>query len=48
MVFTLQGVFKDGKEAFNPSSTDCKFFVRNFAVVPRGDRFFPQILSDGL
>jgi len=47
MVFTVQGVFKDGNSAFSADSSDCKFFVRNFAVVPKPDNTM-AIISDML
>nr|CAD2191800.1 unnamed protein product [Meloidogyne enterolobii] len=47
MVITLQGIFRDGKtrigEPLN-SSTECKFFVRQFAIIPKTEGL--AILSD--
>lgn len=35
MAFTLQGLFRDGADAFSKDGS-VKFFVRNFVVVPTG------------
>ncbi|KAF7638092.1 hypothetical protein Mgra_00002544 [Meloidogyne graminicola] len=47
MVITLQGIFRDGKtrvgEALS-SSTDCKFFIRQFVIVPKAEGL--AIISD--
>jgi nuclear RNA export factor len=37
MVFTLQGLLRDGPEAFSSKEGDVKFFCRSFVVLPRPD-----------
>ncbi|KAI1727416.1 nuclear RNA export factor 1 [Ditylenchus destructor] len=46
VVFTLQGIFRDGKDAFRTDG-DSKYFVRNFVAVPKPDNTM-AILSDML
>lgn len=38
MSFTLQGVMRDGRDAFKEAG-DSKFFVRNFIIVPKPEGF---------
>jgi hypothetical protein len=44
MVITLQGIFRDGKirggESLSNISTGCKFFVRQFTIVPKTEGYF--------
>lgn len=35
--FTLQGILRDGRDAFKADG-DCKFFVRNFVAISAGER----------
>ncbi|KAL7074620.1 hypothetical protein ACQ4LE_005521 [Meloidogyne hapla] len=47
MVITLQGIFRDGKTRVGEplsSSTECKFFIRQFAIIPKTEGL--AILSD--
>uniref|UniRef100_A0A915DW90 Nuclear RNA export factor 1 n=1 Tax=Ditylenchus dipsaci TaxID=166011 RepID=A0A915DW90_9BILA len=46
VVFTFQGILRDGEDAFK-SNGDCKFFMRNFVVIPKADNTM-AILSDML